>query len=240
MFGHVDVVDLRPDLRMLISPPGQAYLLRHGSGVLLVDTGRVGDGEAIAAALRDWGLGRDALTDVVLTHWHADHTGAAAEVAEWPDVRVLAHRDDAPVIRGHQAGDEPLLTAAEEVLHAQVTGDLPAAPPARVDRVIDDGEFLPELGARVIATPGHTHGSIALYLPSAGVLFTGDIAAEHDGQVILGPFNSERERARRSFRRLAGLDCDVICFGHGQALTGAATIALHAAATATTVADPLG
>src|SRR5699024_8550035 len=116
----MDVVDLRPDLRMLVSAPGQAYLLRHARGVLLVDTTRVGQGEAVAAALRDWGLDRDALTQVVLTHWHADHAGSAAEIGRWPGVTVFAHRTDAAVIRGDAAPDEPVLTDAEQALHAQV------------------------------------------------------------------------------------------------------------------------
>jgi glyoxylase-like metal-dependent hydrolase (beta-lactamase superfamily II) len=236
----MEIVELRADLRMVVSPPGQAYLLRHSDGVLLVDTGRVGTGEVIAAALRDWGLDRDAVTQLVLTHWHADHAGAAAEVAGWPNVRVCAHRADAPVIRGERAGDELVLTAAERALHAQVSQGLPDAPPSRVDHELDDEEILDGVGARVVATPGHTPGSIALHLPAAGVLFTGDIAAEHDGAVLLGPFNGDRRQAARSFRRLAGLAADVVCFGHGRPLVGAATEALRQAATADTVPDPLG
>lgn len=225
---------------MLTSPPGQAYLLRHAGEVLLVDTGRVGDSSTIAAALRDWGLDRDALTRVVLTHWHADHTGALSEVTQWPNVEVFAHHEDAAVIRGHRNGAESVLTTAEDVLHARVADDLPEAPPARVDHEVHDGELLEGISARVIATPGHTPGSIALHLEEAGVLFTGDIAAEYEGQVVLGPFNNDREQARRSFRRLAGLRCDVVCFGHGQPLVGDATTTLHEAATARSVPDPLG
>lgn len=64
--------------------------------------------------------------------------------------------------------------------------DLPETPPAGVDRDLDAGDVLSGLGARVIATPGRTNGSIAMYLAGIGLLFTGDIAAEHDGHVILG------------------------------------------------------
>lgn len=236
----MDVIDLRSDLRMLRSAPGQAYLLRWGSRVLLVDTGRLGEGPAVAAALRDWGLDRDALTHVVLTHWHADHAGSAAEIGAWPGVQVLAHRADAPVVRGERPGAAPVLTGTEEPLLAQVSRDLPDAPPARVDRELVDEEVLDEIGARVVATPGHTDGSLALHVVEAGVLFTGDIAAESRGQVILGPFNVDRARARESFRRLGEVPADAVCFGHGQPLLGSATAALHAAATAPEVPDPLG
>jgi glyoxylase-like metal-dependent hydrolase (beta-lactamase superfamily II) len=97
-----------------------------------------------------------------------------------------------------------------------VARNLPDAPPSRVDRELDDQELIAEIGARVISTPGHTDGSIALHFPDADVLFTGDIAAEHEGHVILGPFNVDRDLARQSFRLLANVTASAVCFGHGR------------------------
>jgi glyoxylase-like metal-dependent hydrolase (beta-lactamase superfamily II) len=102
-----------------------------------------------------------------------------------------------------------MFTEAEAALHAQVAADLPDAPPARVDHELSDGQLLDELRIRVLATPGHTDGSVALLAADAGVMFTGDIAAEQDGAVILGPFNTDRSQARSSFRRLASLQSDL-------------------------------
>lgn len=109
---------------------------------------------------------------------------------------------------------------------------------SRVDRELDDHEQLDVADAHVIHTPGHTDGSIALHCRAAGVLFTGDTVAEHDGHVFLGPFNTDRARARTSFRLVAGLEADVVCFGHGRPLVGAHTRALRDAAAV--VPDPLG
>lgn len=48
----------------------------------------------------------------------------------------------------------------------------------RVDHELDHGDLIDfGGGARTVAVPGHTAGSIALYLPQPGVLFTGDIMA---------------------------------------------------------------
>ncbi len=64
----------------------------------------------------------------------------------------------------------------------------------------------------MIGAPGHTDGSIAVHVPSQRLLFTGDsVAASPSGQVILGPFNVDREQAIATFRALADLDVDTAC-----------------------------
>jgi glyoxylase-like metal-dependent hydrolase (beta-lactamase superfamily II) len=237
----MNVVDIRPDLRMVLdSGPGQAYLLRRGTQAVLIDTGIAGQGDAIAGALSGWGLDREAVTHVLLTHWHPDHAGSAAEVGSWPNAHIWAHRIDAPIISGDSYGTFPTLTHTEEQLYAQIAGTVPAAAPARVDRELGDNERLHTLGARVIHTPGHTDGSIAFLFEEDGVLFTGDVVTEHDGRVFLGPFGSDRPAARRSFRKFADVEVDAVCFGHGQPLVGGETSKLKAAAQADEIPDPLG
>jgi glyoxylase-like metal-dependent hydrolase (beta-lactamase superfamily II) len=82
-----------------------------------------------------------------------------------------------------------------------------------------------------VAVPGHTPGSVAIYLPRHQVLFAGDAAARTpDGAVICGVFNVNRAQAASSFRQLAALSVDVACFGHGEPLVHDATVALRAAA----------
>jgi glyoxylase-like metal-dependent hydrolase (beta-lactamase superfamily II) len=100
--------------------------------------------------------------------------------------------------------------------------------------------ILDAMGARVIYTPGHTDGSIAFLFQEAGVLFTGDVATQQQGQVILGPFDNDRPTARQSFRKFADIEVDTVCFGHGQPLVGEDTNKLRAAARADEVPDPLG
>jgi glyoxylase-like metal-dependent hydrolase (beta-lactamase superfamily II) len=92
-----------------------------------------------------------------------------------------------------------------------------------VSRELTDGDVLDfGDGAEVLAIPGHTEGSIAIHLPRHGVLFTGDTVA-NVGSVMLGTFNQDRARTVASFQRLAALDVETACFGHGEPITSAAS-----------------
>jgi len=232
----VSIVELRPHLYRLLLGRYQAYLRREDDSVTLIDTGEAGSGPGIVEALQQIGLVGSDLDRVVLTHFHDDHVGSAAEVASWGAVQVVAHAADAPVIRGEAVGPPPNFTDFERELHDRVAAGLPPAPPVRVDREVRDGDVLDfGGGAHVISTPGHTDGSIALQLPAHRVLITGDIAAEYEGEVILGVFNLDRAQAAASFRRLVELDADVACFGHGEPVIGNAGARLQQAAAALNV-----
>jgi glyoxylase-like metal-dependent hydrolase (beta-lactamase superfamily II) len=237
----MEIVALRPELHLIKPVFGQVYLWRDGSELTMVDTGVPGSGADLAAAFAELGYRRSDLRRVVITHGHEDHTGAAAEVRGWGDAEVLAHRLDAPVVRGERSRAEPVLTERERALFE---GLLPiaAVPPCPVDTELADGDTIDfGGGAEVIGTPGHTDGSIAIRLPAHGVLFTGDIAANSPDGLLLGPFNTDRALARGSFARLAGIPAEVICFGHGDPLTEpAAWTELGERCRAGDVPDPLG
>lgn len=93
---------------------------------------------------------------------------------------------DAAVIRGEADMAPPVFEDWEIPIYERVSAGLPStAPPVPVDRELNDGDVLDfGGGAHILAIPGHTEGSIAVYLSEHRVLFAGDTVA-NVGSVIL-------------------------------------------------------
>jgi glyoxylase-like metal-dependent hydrolase (beta-lactamase superfamily II) len=140
-----------------------------------------------------------------------------------------------PRAGGTPGGTEALLGAVRDhgtplgrALVPYVELALPSKlPPAPVHETLVDGATLGPF--RVVATPGHTAGHVSLLWAQRRVLFTGDAAAHITG---LGPHPAadDPSLARETFRRLAELDAEAACFGHGRPIApGAAAAFRHAA-----------
>lgn len=83
----MDIVELLPRLHMFRFPVGQAYLWHDPDGLTLIDTGLPGSAPLIADAIRQSGYQPADLRRLVLTHFHADHIGAAADIVGWGECR---------------------------------------------------------------------------------------------------------------------------------------------------------
>lgn len=130
---------------------------------------------------------------ILLTHAHDDHVRMAPEVSAALDAPLL-------------------LNPAEGEVWRLTHGDLPW------DDDIADGDVFTvgEADIEAIATPGHSPGSVCFYVPSMGVLFSGDTLFE-GGPGATGRSFSDRPTIEASIReRLFTLPEDtVVHTGHG-------------------------
>ncbi|HEY7592545.1 MAG TPA: MBL fold metallo-hydrolase [Actinophytocola sp.] len=231
----MEIIELRPSLYLVRVEFGQLYLWRDGDELTLVDTGVAGSGPEIAEAVASLGLGTSAIRRIVITHGHEDHAGSAAEVRDWHRAPVHVHEADAAFVRGTAVRPDPVLTEFDAHLWETISAlGLPPTPPCPVDIELHDGDELDfGGGARILGIPGHTPGSVAVYLPAHRVLFTGDtIGTTPAGEVMLGVFNQDEDQQLASFRRLAELAVEIACFGHGEPVVAGAGDAMRAAVAA--------
>src|SRR5215216_3067785 len=116
--------------------------------------------DQILALARDMGV---RITRVLASHAHLDHIMAARAIVESTGAPFLMHQNDLFI------ADAMPVSARMWLGH-----DVPPAP--RPDAFPSDGQDLEIAGVsvRVIHTPGHTPGSLCLYAPEVGLLFSGD------------------------------------------------------------------
>ena len=125
----------------------------------VVDPG--GDLERVLAAVEEEGVTPE---KILLTHAHADHAGATAELAE----RL------AVPIEGPQRQDRFWIDALAE--QSRMFG-LPLSRPFTPDRWLDDGDRVSvgEATLEVLHCPGHTPGHLVFFDRGGGLALVGDV-----------------------------------------------------------------
>jgi glyoxylase-like metal-dependent hydrolase (beta-lactamase superfamily II) len=89
----------------------------------------------------------------------------------------------------------------------------------------------------VLHTPGHTPGHASYYHPGYRVLIAGDAVGPALGGRLRAPqpvYCEDNGQARKSIAKLAALDVDLICCGHGPIIRDGG----HAFRQLIAVADP--
>lgn len=196
------------------------------AGLTLVDTGGRSGGPRLVRSIRMLGLDPRAVHRVLLTHWHADHAGSAASFARSSAApRILAGADDLDAVRGVERRPHlsaPVVGTTRVGRAAARLGALPVPAPVPDAKALADGDRLDVAGGvEVLATPGHTPGHRAFWLPQHRLLLAGD-AVWNTWRVWRGPLAlcSAIPDAPATLERLAGLEADVVAVGHGPPLDG--------------------
>lgn len=184
------------------------YLLAPGAEAALIDSGCGKATDLLLANVEAAGAPLDSVRTLLLTHCHYDHTGGAAELRRRLDCVTIAHELDARVI---ESGDDEVSAASWYRGHLT---------PCPIDRKLRQSEESLSIAGKAILAlhiPGHSPGSMAFLLESAGkrVLF---------GQDVHGPLDyslrSEPVLYQASLRKLLALRADVLCEGHYGVIVG--------------------
>jgi hydroxyacylglutathione hydrolase len=167
-----------------------------GRELCLIDTGVRGSDRTIFDYVGAIGRRPDEITRVVLTHSHPDHLGAARAIVAGTGAAVFAHAAERAWIEDVelQARERPI-----PGFGSLVEGSL------HVDHELADGETIeldPDLSLGVFHTPGHSPGSISIWLGRDGALVSGD-AVPLPGDF---PIYVDVLASVRSLRRLAEID----------------------------------
>jgi glyoxylase-like metal-dependent hydrolase (beta-lactamase superfamily II) len=181
--GAVQVKDGMVSVGIIPSGDGQ---------MILVDCGNDRHAKAILDALKQMGLGREAVKTILLTHAHPDHI---AGCAIFPHAEVFAMAAEQSLLEGRTAASSPigfLMGKKNSGIH--------------VTRYLQDGDTFQRGNVLVTAylIPGHTDGSAA-YL-AAGTLYLGDSAdSAKDGSLLPAKrfLSNDIEQNHASLKRLA-------------------------------------
>jgi hydroxyacylglutathione hydrolase len=196
------------------------YLLRDG-GMVLVDAGMPGYHNSFIKRMKQLGLSPQDIKLIIITHGHFDHYGSAKKLSELSGGLVAVHSIDAPILEAGQKVFPPPLNSWGKIALTTLKplAGLMAIEPTEPDVTLEDGYSLKDFGinGRIVHTPGHTAGSISVFL-DGGECLVGDLAM-NGLPMRWGPgmpiFGDSADQIKRSWRRLLSMGARIIHPGHG-------------------------
>lgn len=147
---------------------------------------------------------------ILLTHMHFDHFGAIYRLQYYNSFELMIHELE----RDYLERGDPFYTVANIFGIKEIM-------PIHVTKSVKDGEIIKigNINIHVLHTPGHTIGSICLYIPEYKILVSGDTLFSNGlfGRTDL-PTGSIKNLLD-SLRKLSGFNFDILLPGHGSMLT---------------------
>ncbi len=149
-----------------------SYLIRHSTGVVLIESGPGSSVKGLEAGLAANGHSVSDITHVLLTHIHLDHAGAAGWLAR-QGAQIYVHPVGAP----HMLNPAKLLASAARIYGDQMEklwGEFLPVPETQLKIPKNEGEIvIGSLRFTPIDTPGHAGHHYAYLFED--LCFSGDI-----------------------------------------------------------------
>lgn len=206
-----------------------AFLIDADDGLTLIDCGTADSPPKIVAALAELGRSPADIRHILITHAHYDHAGGLAEMKRLSGATTVMHPADAILVGSGRALRPSFNQVAPGLLNKLFARFFFKNPTSTVELTpielqLLEGTTLPVAGGMTaVHVPGHSLGQLAFVWPQhGGVLFAAD-AATNFLTLGLAPIHEDVAVALESAKRLAALDFEIACFGHGRTIVGGAS-----------------
>lgn len=198
----------------------KVYVLVEGERVVIIDAAMPGRAGAIWRCLHALGHTPETVDEIWLTHGDIDHMGSVLALKTRSGARVVVHHADAPLVDGsvdREFGPIPLAGTYQPVFNWAIR-QIFRYHPTPADHLVKDGDTLGDW--QVVHTPGHTAGSVCYYHSGRKIIIVGDALNYKLGRLGAPPpmFTPDMTQAYASIKKIAALDFEVCCFGHGPPL----------------------
>jgi len=191
-----------------------AILITGTDGDILIDGGPEEAATLIANNIRSLGFSLGEVKILLHSHEHFDHVGGLAKLQQLTGAQLYASAPAAKVLEtGLASADDP-----QEGINKPF-------PPARVDRIIRDGEQvrLGNLVLTAVATPGHTPGALSWRWGSCQggvcrqIVYADSLTPKSNDTYRFSDHPAYLAAYRASIAKIASLDCEILLSPHPSA-----------------------
>lgn len=201
------------DLYYVGSKDLASYLITTPKGNILIDCGLEANVAMIKASIEKLGFRFKDTKILLISHAHFDHDAGCAAIKRMTGAAYMVMDADVPAVESGGKADFQYGHSADDLYR-----------PARVDRILHDGDKVKLGGAVLVAhlTPGHTKGC------TTWTMKVTEGSRTYDVVIVGGPWvnpgyklvnNAAYPRIaddyERTFRVLKSLPCDIFLGAHG-------------------------
>jgi glyoxylase-like metal-dependent hydrolase (beta-lactamase superfamily II) len=154
---------------------------------------------------------------IVLTHHHFDHAGGANRLRQATGASVVIHATEEGFLLDWQSQAPQDMEVPDKEWAEHAKRFRQEAAQAKPDQMMENGQVISVGGLtlEVIHTPGHTFGSVCIYLREEKTLFTGDTVLGLGTVVVSPPPFGDMALYLESLERLKAYDASLLLPGHG-------------------------
>jgi metallo-beta-lactamase class B len=191
------------------------FLIATPEGLILINADWEQNVPLIRASVESLGFKFSDIRILLISHAHIDHAAGAADVKAQTGARYMVMEGDADVVESGGRTD---------FNHGAGLPDEQLFPPAKVDRVLHDGDTVSLGGTELVAhlTPGHTKGCTTWTMKvqdggrSYDVVIVGSAAVGPKVDMLHNPrYPNQVQDYERTFKVLKALPADIFLSSHG-------------------------